>query len=219
MGGVLMKKLIKCKTCGAEIAKKAKTCPRCGAKQHQGAYIAISIIVVFVIIVAIGIAVGNNDSNLTSNQKGASNSNTTISENSIGLDDTLHADCFDIKIKNVKWTNALKTSIGTVTPENEEESLLCIIFSAKNMKDTTRNVANIGFNAYVDGKKVLPKVVVGSIDDAMVFVGAVSPGMEIVGFSVWELPKDWKEFQTSYIDAGTGIESKQHFLIHREDVH
>lgn len=29
-----MGKLVKCKTCGAEIAKTAKRCPKCGAQQH-----------------------------------------------------------------------------------------------------------------------------------------------------------------------------------------
>lgn len=66
--------------------------------------------------------------------------------------------------------------------------------------------------------KVIPKVVVGSIDDAVVFVGAVSPGMEIVGHVVWKLPSDWEEFQTSYIDSGTARDSKQHFTVHREDI-
>ena len=82
----------------------------------------------------------------------------------------------------------------------------------------TKNVASAGFNAYVDGKKILPRVVVGSVNDKMVFVGAVSSGMELVGYSVWELPTDWKEFQTSYIDAGTALESEQHFLICKEDI-
>lgn len=29
-----MGKLVKCKTCGADIAKTAKRCPKCGAQQH-----------------------------------------------------------------------------------------------------------------------------------------------------------------------------------------
>lgn len=29
-----MGKLVKCNTCGAEIAKTAKRCPKCGAQQH-----------------------------------------------------------------------------------------------------------------------------------------------------------------------------------------
>lgn len=29
-----MDKLVKCRTCGAEIAKTANRCPKCGAQQH-----------------------------------------------------------------------------------------------------------------------------------------------------------------------------------------
>lgn len=139
-----------------------------------------------------------------------------VDENSVGLDGVVSADCFDISIVDVKWTTALETSLGTIEPDDASNGLLCIIFSAKNTTDSVQNVASIGFNAYTDGKKVIPKVVVGSIDDAVVFVGAVSPGMEIVGHVVWELPSDWEEFQTSYIDSGTARDSKQHFTISRD---
>lgn len=141
-----------------------------------------------------------------------------VDNQSVGLDGTVVGDCFDLSIVDVKWTDALQTSIATVTPQKEGTKLLCIIFSAKNTTDSTQNVANACFNAYVDGAKVLPNVVLGNIDDAMVLVGAVSPEMEMIGYSVWELPEDWQEFQASYIDAGTGVESKQHFVIHREDI-
>jgi len=136
----------------------------------------------------------------------------------VGFDGSICGDCFEISIADAKWTDALETSIGTITPENEGAKLLCLIFSAKNITGETQNVANAGFNTYVDGEKVLPSVVAGSIDDAMVFVGAVSGGMEITGFSVWELPIDWKEFQASYIDANTGTESSRHFIIYPEDI-
>lgn len=139
-----------------------------------------------------------------------------VDKNSVGLDGVVSADCFDISIVDVKWTTALETSLGTIEPDDASNGLLCIIFSAKNTTDSVQNVASIGFNAYADGKKVIPKVVVGSIDDAVVFVGAVSPGMEIVGHVVWELPSDWEEFQTSYIDSGTARDSKQHFTISRD---
>lgn len=49
-------KMMKCKACGAEIAKSAKACPHCGAKTHQGAYIAvavISVVAVFAVVLCI----------------------------------------------------------------------------------------------------------------------------------------------------------------------
>lgn len=189
-----------------------------------------NVVFAVVIIVAVLAAVSLTFGNFSHKPSGASSIGSSgqlavrrdqpgeTDDKSVGIDGTIHGDCFDISIADIKWTNTLETSIGTVTPEDTEKSLLCITFLAKNITDSTENVANIGFNAYVDGKKVLPKVVVGSVDGAMVFVGAVSSGMELVGFSVWELPTDWKEFQTSYIDAGTAVESEQYFVISREDI-
>ncbi len=38
MRGVIMSKMKKCKVCGENIAKSAKTCPHCGAKNKPGAF-------------------------------------------------------------------------------------------------------------------------------------------------------------------------------------
>lgn len=141
-----------------------------------------------------------------------------IDEGSIGANEILSTDSFDISIVDMKWTNALETSLGTIEPDSTDKGLLCIIFSARNKTDDEQNVAGISLNSYVDGTKVLPKVVAGSIDDAIVFVGAVSPGMEIVGHVVWELPNDWAEFQASYIDDATLRNSEQHFTIYKNDI-
>lgn len=181
-----------------------------------------NIVFAVVIIVAVLAAVSLTFKSFSNEQSEPSNQQPVptaeINENSVGINGTLNADCFDISIVDVKWSNALETSIGTITPDEDDKGLLCIIFSAKNTTDSVQNVASIGFNAYADGTKVLPKVVVGTVDDAVVFVGAVSSGMEIVGHVVWELPNDWEEFQTSYIDAGTARDSKQHFIIYKDDI-
>ena len=181
-----------------------------------------NIVFAVVIIVAVLAAVSLTFKSFSNEQSEPSNQQPVptaeINENSVGINGTLNADCFDISIVDVKWSNALETSIGTITPDEDDKGLLCIIFSAKNTTDSVQNVASIGFNAYADGTKVLPKVVVGTVDDAVVFVGAVSSGMDIVGHVVWELPNDWEEFQTSYIDAGTARDSKQHFIIYKDDI-
>lgn len=52
-----MAKMVKCKSCGAEIAKTANRCPKCGAKQHIGALVAC-VIIVFVAIGAIVAVIG-----------------------------------------------------------------------------------------------------------------------------------------------------------------
>lgn len=55
-----MGKLVQCKTCGEEIAKDAKICPKCGAKQknHKVLPVIIGVIALLVIVGAMG---GNNE--------------------------------------------------------------------------------------------------------------------------------------------------------------
>lgn len=55
-----MKKLINCKTCGAQMAKDAKVCPQCGAKNKAPAW-AITAITVVLIIFAISLIASLSD--------------------------------------------------------------------------------------------------------------------------------------------------------------
>lgn len=73
-----MKKMVTCKTCGAEIAKSASVCPKCGAKQHQGAYAACAVIIVLTIIVCAFGILGSGESS-PPNSGSSSNSSTEIS--------------------------------------------------------------------------------------------------------------------------------------------
>lgn len=53
-------KMVTCKTCGAEIAKTAKRCPQCGARQHQVALTFVYLIVVFAVIAIVLVIAGGN---------------------------------------------------------------------------------------------------------------------------------------------------------------
>jgi hypothetical protein len=56
-----MKKLVKCKTCGGQVAKTAKVCPHCGAKQHQGAYAACVVIALIAFFACVAILMSGGD--------------------------------------------------------------------------------------------------------------------------------------------------------------
>ena len=62
-----------CKACGAEIAKSAKSCPHCGAKNKKPPVILIAIAVIILIGIISSIGGGNSSDN--------SNSSSTVSEN------------------------------------------------------------------------------------------------------------------------------------------
>lgn len=73
-------KIIKCKSCGKEIAKNAKICPGCGAKNKKPFYLKWWFILI-VIIVVIGLA-GGISGNKTKNNTDTSISSNNTTENS-----------------------------------------------------------------------------------------------------------------------------------------
>lgn len=48
--GVKMAKLVKCKTCGADVAKSAKVCPQCGAKQKKHTIFGVLLVIIGVFL-------------------------------------------------------------------------------------------------------------------------------------------------------------------------
>lgn len=82
-----MSKVIKCKTCGSEIASSAKTCPSCGAKNKKAFYTKwwFWAIAIFVIIGAVG-GQGTSDKSNT-NIKSSDNQVATNTVDSVTKDE------------------------------------------------------------------------------------------------------------------------------------
>ncbi len=57
-----MKKLVKCKSCGMEIAKNAKACPHCGAKQNQWVAPACVAVIVVTVVACMVVALNSGGS-------------------------------------------------------------------------------------------------------------------------------------------------------------
>lgn len=52
-----MGKLVKCKSCGADIAKTARTCPKCGAQQHVAALTFCYLVGIFAFVMCVFILI------------------------------------------------------------------------------------------------------------------------------------------------------------------
>lgn len=75
-----MAKLVKCKTCGADIAKTAKVCPHCGAKQKKHTFLGI-LLVIFGVILFIGGISGFDTSGQGESKRNTDAPSSVISEN------------------------------------------------------------------------------------------------------------------------------------------
>lgn len=58
--------LKKCKDCGAEISKSAKTCPQCGKSQRMPVWLR-AILVIFLLMIMVAAAAGGSNTTNTSN--------------------------------------------------------------------------------------------------------------------------------------------------------
>lgn len=65
-------KLVKCKVCGADIAKNAKACPNCGAKIKRHTVLGIFLVIVGVVIL-VGAIGGNSNSKSNEDSRPAAN--------------------------------------------------------------------------------------------------------------------------------------------------
>lgn len=77
-----MSKMVKCKTCGADIASNAKTCPSCGAKNKNRGNVKLGLILIIVggIVFIAGIAGSGDNGNTTSPTPNNEVVSTKISE-------------------------------------------------------------------------------------------------------------------------------------------
>lgn len=82
-----MKKLTKCKACGEEIAKSAKACPHCGARQHRGVAVLCAIIIIIAIAACVGvIAASSGDDKPQQAESGSTGANSPSAQESVSSD-------------------------------------------------------------------------------------------------------------------------------------
>ena len=115
-----MAKIIVCKTCGKEIAKSAKACPHCGAKQKPGCLrtVLAAFLLVFGITAILGALGGNESPSGSTGETQPNNSvvSTQPAENIIEVDPaTLRAEYQENEVAaDAKYENELLKITGTV---------------------------------------------------------------------------------------------------------
>lgn len=150
-----MKKMIKCKTCNAEIAASAKSCPSCGAKNKKPFYKKVSfwIIAIIIVIVVKGLAGGDssNDSNQVQQNDNVAQTTNNNSEQSESTANETPAPVEEAKTKIKAGTY----KVGTDLAAGE------YLFVAKSMgyvectSDSTGALESIVFNDNVAGHTYL----------------------------------------------------------------
>lgn len=192
-------KLVNCKSCGAEIAKDAKNCPNCGAKNKKGHPVAIGILI-FLVLVIIVSAMGGEEEPKPVEKPGESQVGTSSGSNkddknvfSVGE----YAELRGVKVSLVSVTKSMGSDFNTPTDGNV--FVLCE-FEIINESEAEVSVSSmLSFDAYCDDyacslslSALLEKGNKNQLD------GTVAPGKKINGVIGYEVPVDWENIEIHF---------------------
>lgn len=148
-----MAKMTKCKACGSEIAKGAKTCPKCGKDQRSffGKHKIITGIIVIIIIIVIASTVGGGKGTSAS----SSSSNSTSSSSS-SQDDKKYSYNKFMQIQMGMTYNQVKSILGADGSQNSSTDVGGIKSTLYTWSNDDGGTLSVTFNGQnVDSKSQL----------------------------------------------------------------
>lgn len=209
-----MSKLIKCNSCGAEIAKSAKFCPHCGAKKKPGCLrVALGTFLFIIGIgVIIGTLVGGNDKPSVSpsgNQTPESSNVTPTEASSFGIGDRVEMNDIYVTLDNVTENS------GTDYIQPAEGNIFVICeFTIENESDSEIAISSVmSFTAYADDYAV--QLSIGGMSQAgkQQLDGSIAAGKKMNGVVAYEVPADWSEIEVHF--APNVYSTKDFVFVHR----
>lgn len=192
-----MAKMVRCKTCGEEIAKSAKVCPKCGAKQKK--HIVLGVILVIFGILLVSAAIGGSgeptkvgDSATNQNQDTESRTEQEKTTFSVGE---------QVELNNVIVTlNSVTESSGSQfnKPSDGNTFILCE-FTIENNSEKDLGISSIMcFEAYVDDFSTSMSLTATIEADKGQLDGTVAAGKKMNGAIGYEAPADWSEIEIRF---------------------
>lgn len=180
----MMDKLVTCKTCGSEIAKSAKVCPNCGAKNRPPHLVLKAALVIVGAIIFVSILFGESSSPKkveVDNVDPASE--TTLEQNIFALGETVDLD-------NVRAT--------LVSVESRKGSAICEFEIENNTSGEIAVSSLLSFDCYIDG--YASNYSLGALldTDKQQLDGRIAAGKKMRGVVCFEAPSGWKEIEIHY---------------------
>lgn len=173
-------KMTTCKTCGKEMAKNAKVCPNCGAKNKKPIFSRPWFIaVVVIILIAIGASMGKSGNKAANNKPNSGESvaeNTTeaIEYNSYSVDDLMN----ELNTNALKAAEAHKGEYVRITGK-----LSAIDSSGKYISLLPENeFAIVGVRCNIKNDETKSKVAELSTDSQVTLTGKITDVGEVLGY-------------------------------------
>lgn len=196
-----MSKMVRCKTCGTEIAKSAKVCPRCGAKQKKHVVLGVILVVFGILLISAAIGGGSDDGepkkvgDATPTQSQSPEDNSAEPEKTtFGIGEQVSLNDVVVTMNNVTESNGSQFN----KPTDGNTFVLCE-FTIENNSEKDLAVSSLMcFEAYVDDYSTSMSLSALLESDKSQLDGTVAAGKKMNGTIGYEAPADWKEIEVRF---------------------
>lgn len=194
----MSEKMYECKTCKQQIARSAKVCPHCGAKNKKVNPLLVGIIGLVALIIIISAAGGNDEpvkvgENTTPATTAATDSQAEKNTFTVGE----IAELRDVQVSLVGVTESTGSSFNT--PNEGNVFVLCEFEITNNSKEEVTVSSMLSFEAYCDDYTcsyslgaLMEKGNKNQLD------GTVAAGKKLKGVIGYEVAEDWSELEIHF---------------------
>lgn len=201
-----MEKMTNCKTCGQQIAKSAKRCPHCGAKNKKPIFKKWWFWVVVVLLIVVVATSGNSDEPARTDEFVSVGHTTDVQTDEAGTEDAEKAEApakteyYVGDILEDGYTRIIFMSSGDYVEENEflqpkeGNKYIYLQFAFENTSDTQDTAVSFySFECYADGYAA--EMYYGGNDDLS---ATLSAGRATTGCVYFEVPIDAQSIEVEY---------------------
>lgn len=198
-----MGKMVKCKTCGAEIAKNAKVCPKCGAKRKKHTVLGVILVILGVFIIASVAGGGEDDGpkkvgdSTPTKQQTTQNSKDNSKEQektTFGIGEQVNLNDVIVTMNNVTESSGSQFN----KPSDGNTFILCE-FSIENNSEKDLGISSIMcFEAYVDDYSTSMNLSALLESEKSQLDGTVASGKKMNGVIGYEAAADWEEIEIRF---------------------
>ena len=208
-----LNKLTNCKVCGEQIAKNAKTCPKCGAKNKAKGSLVGVIAIIFIAIIIIAVASGNDEPVKVGdlNETSANQTSEIIENNTPPTETTAETkqeekstfapgEVVALNDVIVTFVGVTESTGSTYNKPNEGNVFILCEFDIENKTSEELGISSmLSFDAYCDDYSCSISIS-GLIEkgNKNQLDGTVAPGKKMNGVVAYEVPADWQEIEISF---------------------
>lgn len=195
-----MEKMKKCKICGADIAKNAKICPKCGAKNKKHTVFWVILVLFAILLVAAAIGGTSDGPEKIDTAEGSSVVESDTPQKSESQPKVFHVgDIVELNGVNVTFLGVNESSKNQSFAPEDGNVFVTFEFDIDNQTDSDVAISSmLSFEAYFDDYASSISISALANSDKPQLDGTIASMRKMTGVVGYEAPADWAKAEIRF---------------------